>query len=339
MVLRWAGPLRRVGLVVGSTCGRAVTARLDLTVDRIYTLSPDRDPVHELDQKGGPPVQLVFFEDSLLAKDVRLLVDAYGAACKGVEVRDASRREPPQAARDVYTTTATAVIACRGDVCDAVGYPSERNITNALARFTRERAIRVYFTVGHGEVDLASESETGYSGIAGMLRDQGFDPQAFVSPAASEVPADADVLVVAAPERDLMPEELAVLDRYLERGGRMLVLADAGQRSNFYGDFLNRWGFVLDDAVVLDRASSPLLKDPKPINLLVHQFAPYNPVTRNLSPRTMVLLPRARPVELGRKPMPDDKLDRAALREPALLADSRPGQRPEQRRDPSTRVE
>jgi ABC-type uncharacterized transport system involved in gliding motility auxiliary subunit len=149
-----------------------------------------------------------------------------------------------------------------------------------------------------------------------MLRDQGFDPQAFVSPAASEVPADADLVVVAAPERDLMPEELAVLDRYLRRGGRMLVLTEAGQRSNFYSEFLPRWGFVLDDAVVLDRASSPLLQDPKPVNLLVHQFAPYNPVTRNLSPRTMLLLPRSRPVELGKNPSPDAKLDRAALASP-----------------------
>jgi ABC-type uncharacterized transport system involved in gliding motility auxiliary subunit len=49
------------------------------------------------------------------------------------------------------------------------------------------------------------------------------------------------------------------------------------------------------------------------VNLLVHMFAPYNPVTRNLSQRTMVLLPRARPVDLGRKPQPDDKLDRAAF--------------------------
>ncbi|HTO53352.1 MAG TPA: DUF4350 domain-containing protein [Myxococcota bacterium] len=319
VVLRWVAILAAaVAAVIGvDVWARALTARVDLTVDRQYTLSPETLQLcHELEAKGGPPVELVFFEDSLLAKDVRLLVEAYGAACKRLEVRDASRRAPPQAARDLYTTTATAVIACRSDACDPVGYPSERNITNALARFTRERAIRIYFTVGHGEIDLAGESDTGYSGVAALLRDEGFDPQAFVSPAAAEVPADADVLVVAAPERDLMPEELAMLDRYLGRGGRMLVLADAGQRSNFYSEFLARWGFTLDDAVVLDRASSPLLKDPKPVNLLVHQFAPYNPVTRNLSPRTMLLLPRARPVELGRKPMPDDKLDRAALASP-----------------------
>jgi ABC-type uncharacterized transport system involved in gliding motility auxiliary subunit len=316
VVLRWAalflGALAAV--IAVDVWARSLTARIDLTVDRMYTLSEQsRALCQETLQKGGAPVELVFFEDALLAKDVRLLVDAYKDSCPSLEIRDASRREPPAAARDLYTTTATTVIACRGDVCDPVGYPSERNITNAIARLTRDRAIRVYFSIGHGEIDLASESETGYSGVAALLRDQGFDPQAFVGPASSDVPSDADVVVVAAPERDLMAEELAVLDRYLERGGRMLVLADAGQRSNFYSDFLPRWGFSLDDAVVLDRASSPLLKDPKPINLLVHLFAPYNPVTRNLSQRTMLLLPRTRPVDLGRKPGPDDKLERAAF--------------------------
>ncbi len=316
VVLRWTAILvGALALLVGvDVWASALTARIDLTIDRLYTLSEQTVALcRDLEQRHGPPVQLVFFEDALLAKDVRLLVDAYTDSCSPVEVRDASRREPPQAARDIYTTTATTVIACRGDVCDPVGYPSERNITSAIARLAREHAIRVYFTIGHGEIDLASEADTGYSGVAALLRDQGFDPQAFVGPASSDVPEDADLVVVAAPERDLMPEELAVLDRYLTRGGRMLVLADAGQRSNFYREFLPKWGFSLEDAVVLDRASSPLLKDPKPVNLLVHLFAPYNPVTRNLSQRTMVLLPRARPVALGRKPQPDDKLDRAAF--------------------------
>ena len=315
VVLRWlALGLGAFGFVVTlDVFARNVTTRVDLTADRMYTLSEQtRQICAELAARGGDKVQLVFFEDALPAKDVKLLASAYGDACPAVELEDASRRAPPEAARNIYTTSATTLIACRGDVCDPVGYPSERNITSAVMRLARERAIRIYFTVGHGEIDLASEADAGFSGVASMLRDQGFEPQALVGPANAEVPADADVVVVAAPERDLMPEELAVLERYLARGGRMLVLADAGQSSNFYSEFLPRHGFVLPPGVVLDAASSPLLKDAKPVNVLVYTFEPYNPVTRNLSNRTMVLMPRARPVELGRKPAEDDKLDRAA---------------------------
>jgi hypothetical protein len=306
-----AGVVAVVG--VGAAAKRS-TARLDLTVDRLYTLSDQtRALCAELASHTGAPIELVFFEDALLAKDVRLLVDAYEAACPRVAVRDASRKEPPAGARELYTTTATTVIACRGEICDPVGYPSERNITGALVRLASERVPSVYFLVGHGEVDLASQNDGGYSGLAALLRDQGFDVRALVGPATAQLPAAADVLIAAAPERDLLPEELALLDRYLEGGGRLLALSDPGLRSNFYSELLLRWGFDLQDGVVVDDASSPLLEDPSRLNLLVHLFDPFNPVTRTLSRRTMVLMPGTRPVGLARKPRPDDRLERVAF--------------------------
>ena len=293
---------------------RTWTARLDLTVDRLYTLSDQsRALCAELDTHAGAPIELVFFEDALLAKDVRLLVDAYAASCPRVQVRDASRLEPPAGAREIYTTTATTVVACRGDVCDPVGYPSERNITSALVRLASARAPRVFFLVGHGEVDLASQNDAGYSGLAALLRDQGFDVRALVGPATGELPTEADVVVAAAPDRDLLPEELALLDGYLAGGGRLLAFSEPGLRSNLYSELLLGWGFDLEDGVVVDAASSPLLKDPSPLNLLVHLFAPYNPVTRTLSRRTMLLMPTTRPVALARKPQPDDRLERVAF--------------------------
>lgn len=306
-----AGALAATALAIAS---RSWTARLDLTVDRLYTLSDQtRALCAELDRSGAAGIELVFFEDALLAKDVRLLVAAYGASCPRVSIRDASRAEPPAGARELYTTTATTVIACRGEVCDPVGYPSERNITAALLRLSSERSPRVFFLVGHGEVDLASQSENGYSGLAALLRDQGFDVRAIVGPAAAEGPAEADVLIAAAPERDLLAQELALLDRWLEAGGRLLVLAEPGLRSNLYSDLLLRWGFDLEDGVIVDAASSPLLENPSPLNLLVHLFAPYHPVSRTLSRRTMLLMPTTRPVGLARKPQPDDQLEQIAF--------------------------
>ena len=293
---------------------RSFTARLDLTVDRLYTLSDQtRAFCAELDARAGAQIELVFFEDALLAQDVRLLVAAYAAACPRIDVRDASRSEPPAGARELYMTSATTVVACRGEVCDPVGYPSERNITSALLRLASEHAPRVFFLVGHGEIDLASQNDAGYSGVAALLRDQGFDVRALVGPATAELPSEADVVIAAAPERDLLPEELVLLDRYLEDGGRLLALSEPGLRSNFYSDLLLRWGFDLADGVIVDAATSPLLKDPTPLNLLVHLFAPYNAVTRTLSRRTMVLMPTTRPVELARKPQPDDRLERVAF--------------------------
>jgi hypothetical protein len=312
-----------VGVVALGVWSRHWTARLDLTADSLYTLSDQtRALCAEIAAHSGAPLELVFFEDAILAKDVRLLVDAYAAACPQVAMRDASRAEPPAGAREIYTSTATTVIACRGDLCDPVGYPSERNITSALVRLSSARAPVVLFLVGHGEIDLASEGDAGYAGLAALLRDQGFDVRAQVGPAIAEIPADTDVVVAAAPERDLLPAEIALLDRHLEGGGRVLVLSEPGLRSNLYADLLQRWGFALPDGVILDTATSPLLQDPTPLNLLIYLFDPYNPVTRTLSRRTMVLMPGARPVDLSRKPQPEDRLERVAFASPRAWIDT-----------------
>jgi hypothetical protein len=81
VVLRWTALcLLALGFVVAvDVWARNVTTRLDLTVDRMYTLSDQTVAVcKELAAKKGEKVQLVFFEDALLARDVRLLTSAYG---------------------------------------------------------------------------------------------------------------------------------------------------------------------------------------------------------------------------------------------------------------------
>ncbi len=116
------------------------------------------------------------------------------------------------------------------------------------------------------------------------------------------------MLVVAGPERDLLPAELAALERYLERGGRLLALLEPGMSTNLEL-LLNRWGFELPPGVLADQASSPLLEDPKPISLLLRSYNPFHPVTRKLSNRTMLLVPSARLVVPAHKPQPEDQIE------------------------------
>jgi ABC-type uncharacterized transport system involved in gliding motility auxiliary subunit len=68
-----------------------------------------------------------------------------------------------------------------------------------------------------------------------------------------EVPADADVVIIAGPTQPLLEQELDVLRRYIARGGALLVMIDPRARTNLYDD-LARWGVRLGDDVVVDRS-------------------------------------------------------------------------------------
>ena len=310
VLLRWTAisALTFALVVIANVLGSSSGAALDLTAARQYTLSEQTLSLcAELaDDSEEQRAELLLFEDALLAKDVRLLVAAYDAGCP-IRTRELRSGDAPPAAAALLQNYDTTVIVCRAGACDYVGYPSEENITNALLRVVRGSGPRVYFSVGHGESDLASERDHGFTGLTVALRNEGIQLAPFIGPASSEVPEDARVLVIAAPDRRLLDEEIEALDRYLERGGRVLALLEPGSRSNL-ADLLERWGFGLPDAVVADSQSSPLLEEPHALALVVNRFGTSHTVTRKMSARTMVLLPSSRPVLPARKPEPDDEL-------------------------------
>jgi ABC-type uncharacterized transport system involved in gliding motility auxiliary subunit len=154
-----------------------------------------------------------------------------------------------------------------------------------------------------------------YSLLGEVLRSEGFAPSGWVGPGHASMPEDADVLVIAAPERNLLPPELEQLDAYLSAGGRVLVLLEAGVRTNLQ-EWLGAWGFDFPPGVLVDRRNTPLLRDPRPVSLVVNSFSADHPISKRLSARTMMLLPTARAVFVTRKPQPDDLLREVAYASP-----------------------
>src|SRR5690606_14067337 len=120
------------------------------------------------------------------------------------------------------------------------------------------------------------------------------------------IPGDAAVVLLAGPQRRLPDAALAALDRFLARGGRLVALLEPGVSTGVEG-VLERWGFGLPDAQVVDPASGPIEGDAAGLNPIVFQFGDH-PVTRGLGPTRMVFLRGARPVLAARKPAPDDEL-------------------------------
>jgi len=311
VVLRWGLLLTAVTLVVigANWLASGWDARLDWTVDQQYTLSDQTEVVcaEILRAPQDRHPRLLFFEDSRIAKDFALRIAAYESDC-GIETQQLVRADAPPEARAILNSYETTVVACLAQRCEPVGYPSEENITNSLLRLARTSQPIVYFVAGHGESNLASYKDHGTSGLSATLRDLGLDVRAYLGPTRPDPPSDADLIILLAPERNLMEGELEGIERYLEeRGGRMLVMLEPGVHSNLE-ELLERWGFGLPDRVIADSRNSPLLEEPEPISLIANGFSTWHPVSRKLNVRTPVLMPSTRPVLPERKPSLKDQL-------------------------------
>jgi hypothetical protein len=287
----------------------------DLTTEGLFTLSPQTlDVLREMDEAEGAPPRLLLFVDAPFADEAQPLVQAYSNASARLEVPELRLAEAPPEARP-HVSYEPAVVACWTGRCEASPYVAEDSITTALVRLLNAREVRAEFMVGHGEIDLTDESEDGYSLLAEVLRTEGFVPHQWVGPARASAPEGADVVVVGNPERDLLPAELETLEKYVADGGRLLALLEPETSTNLE-DLLRRWGFGIPGGILVDPRSSPLLREPRPVSLVVNSFSPDHPITKRLSIRTMMLFPTARAVFAERKPQPDDRMREIAYASP-----------------------
>jgi hypothetical protein len=95
-----------------------------------------------------------------------------------------------------------------------------------------------YTTIGHGERMESRPGQpegTGTAVLNAFVRQLGLRHRdlGLTQGLASEVPEDASVVAVVGPDRELLPEEVASIDRYVKGGGRLLLLLEPDTAAGF----------------------------------------------------------------------------------------------------------
>ncbi len=117
--------------------------------------------------------------------------------------------------------------------------PRETEITVALKRLVTD-APKIAFMTGHGERSLYWNDKGGlYSLIhrngRNALVNQGFDVDTLNLAGRTVIPEDIDILVIAAPEKSFSPQEQALLDSYIAKGGNLIITGEPGNRELMNG--------------------------------------------------------------------------------------------------------
>jgi ABC-type uncharacterized transport system involved in gliding motility auxiliary subunit len=163
---------------------------------------------------------------------------------------------------------------------------TEQNITNAIVKLTRTGEKTVYFLEGHNEraIDAgAAAAKEAYSRAAEALRNENYRVERLLLAAKGEVPADADVVIVAGPTRNLHAEEAAALDAYLRRGGALFALVDPRANTDLVGK-LAEWGVALGEDVVVDRELALFGRATTPF---AGHYAPDHAITQDMRDTTL----------------------------------------------------
>lgn len=154
----------------------------------------------------------------------------------------------------------------------------EMAFTSALFSVATPHTLRAYFLRGHGEHNPDNTDQAiGDSEFAALLKDECNIPwEKLTLLSNTEVPADCSLLIIAGPTDSFSSEDLDKLRRYLDQGGRMLVLFSYESVNRLTGleKLLAQYDVAVDNNIVFDSQHSPKGRgDLFPIDLGNHPIA------------------------------------------------------------------
>ena len=210
-------------LVAVNYLGTRQNKRWDFTANQVFSLS---DQTVRILRELQEPATFTVYErqDRQHVHRDRLDEFTYHSSQVKTEFVDPDR-EPGRADRGEDRGAADDPDQHKGRT-ERVNSSNEQDLTNALIKAVTGQARKVYFTQGHGEKDLASSERTGYSTIAEAMKRDNYTFDSLVLITQKSVPDDATILVIAGPTTDFFPPEIEMLNAYVAKGGKVMVLLD-----------------------------------------------------------------------------------------------------------------
>lgn len=133
---------------------------------------------------------------------------------------------------------------------------SEQALTSAIAYVSRKQNSVLYFTKGHGELDLEAQTNEGGHRFAALLAGRNYTLKTFSLAEAQRLPDDISALVIWGPRSGFFDQEIKLIDDYFKQGGKIVFALDP----NFKEDklkSLRRWledkGLLLENNLVIDK--------------------------------------------------------------------------------------
>jgi ABC-type uncharacterized transport system involved in gliding motility auxiliary subunit len=229
----------------------------DATSNKRYSLSAQTAKI----VKGlKQDATITYFNQSTRFRDGKDLLDQYANLSPKVKVEYIDPDKNPQAAKEAGIRNSGTAVVQIGPRREEAKSMTEEGITGAFIRDLKNTTRTVCFVEGSGEHRLDDSDREGLSRFKDLLSKDNYETKSIDLLQKAEVPADCTTLVVAGPTRNYVQPEVDAIKKYVEDGGRALVLMDAPLKmgrseiadNEALASVLQNWGVTLNKDLILD---------------------------------------------------------------------------------------
>jgi ABC-type uncharacterized transport system involved in gliding motility auxiliary subunit len=194
----------------------------DSTTNKRFSLS---DQTVKLSSNLKDDVTIVYFDDPRRFSTARDLLDRYDNLSTKLKVEYVDLLKNPQRARDLGAREGSIFLR-RGEKLQEARSLTEEEVTSALIRVLKTADKTVCFIQGGGEHPLEESTPDSYSGAKEQLEKNNYKVQAIELPSKAELPQGCSVVVVGGPRHDYPEAAVEAIKKYIENGGRALIMVD-----------------------------------------------------------------------------------------------------------------
>jgi len=257
---------------------------IDITRSGINTLSDQsKKMIQNLNKDAAKISMAAFFQDDAVKDQFKGLVAMYVAAGGDFSIEYISTMEDPTRVLAEKLTAGNTVILSYKDQQTRISTFNEEKLTNAFLKLLKPNQKKVYFTKGHGEGKLKASDPDGFDVVIQQLENNRYLVEEFSLLERIGVPDDADLVIISGPKYDFKPQETALLESYLKKGGALLVLVDAVRDVKNISDLTRKFGIEINSDLLVLSEEDPRSSVFGRHFTLVNEFDEFSPVTKDFA--------------------------------------------------------
>jgi ABC-type uncharacterized transport system involved in gliding motility auxiliary subunit len=229
----------------------------DSTSNKRYSLSEQTAKI----VKGlKQDATITYYDQSTRFTTAKDQLDQYANLSPKVKVDYVDVDKKPQLAREAGIKNYGTTIVQIGAKKEEAKSLTEEGITGAFIRDLKNTTRTVCFVTGSGEHQIDDSERSGYSKFKELLGRDDYVAKSISFLQKAEVPADCTVVVIAGPSGDYQQPEVDALKKYVEAGGRALIMLDPPLKigrsmisdNDALAALLASWGVTLQKNLILD---------------------------------------------------------------------------------------
>ena len=228
----------------------------DSTANKRYSLS---DQTAKIVKGLKQDAVITYYDKQSGFQPAKDLLDRYSTLSPRIRVKFVDVEKNPQVARAAGVTKLATSFVEIGTKKEEAKSVTESEITGAIIRDLKTTARTVCFVSGSGEHQIDDTQRNGFSRLKDILAKDQYASKSISLLEKAEIPADCTVVVIAGPQSEYVQPAVDAIKRYVEGGGRALIMLDAPLKigrptadNTAFTDVLQGWGVSMDKNLLLD---------------------------------------------------------------------------------------